>query len=109
MSASEINLLIEAFITQELQRFRSHAVERMAVKSKEPKLPSHPNLNWDDLYISHEVSLFNDDVLSLEFRLTSYYAFAAHPNHQTRTLNFRLRPTPLLLELGDLFHPNSDY
>jgi hypothetical protein len=47
-------------------------------------------------------------LLTLEFRVWSYGAGAAHPNLNTRTSNFLLRPS-LLLEFDDLFQPKSNY
>jgi hypothetical protein len=101
---SELNVLIDAFITQNLQRFRLQATARTAEKAMLRKT----GIAWDDLAISHDVSLFTPEVLSLEFSLTSYYARAAHPNTYTQTLNFRLRPS-MALELRDIFKPRSNY
>ncbi len=59
--------------------------------------------------MSFDVALFSDDLLVLDFRFDSYVALAAHPNSNTRTLNFLLRPCATPLELYDLFDPSSGY
>lgn len=64
---------------------------------------------WDDISISFDVILFCDDLLVLEFQIGSYVALAAHPNHNTKTFNFLLRPTISALEFHDLFRWGSRY
>ncbi len=62
-----------------------------------------------DLFtISHKVSLYTREILSLEFEVFSYGMGAAHPRHRTQTLNFRLRPS-LQLEITDIFKRSSNY
>jgi Protein of unknown function (DUF3298) len=107
-TAAETNLIISAFVTKELQRFRAQAMATSAFKGEMLRLSPESVTNWDDLSITHSVGLFADDLLALEFRLWSYAAGAAHPNHTTRTSNFLLRPS-VLLEFDDLFQPNSNY
>jgi hypothetical protein len=102
---AETNLSISAFVTLTLQRFRAEA---MARKAEKDEMKRYSNMAWDDLSISHNVSLYTADLLSIEFQLSSYYAMAAHPNTHTRTLNYRLHPS-LQLELKDIFKPSSDY
>lgn len=101
---SETNLLINAFVTRQLQRFRAVAIEATATKMEMRE--SHPTRALDSLAISHEVSLFDDRVLSVELQLWTYYAGAAHPNTHTSALNFRLSPS-MQLELADMFDRNS--
>ena len=104
-SDAETNVCISAFVTRQLQRLRADAIPRSAEKEapKEARRAA-----WDDLYISHIVSLFVPEVLSLEFQLFSHSTLAAHPNTVTRALNFRLQPS-IELELSDVFNPRADY
>jgi len=108
IASAETNLSITAFVTRELQRFRFWALETSSYKAETQR--ERPNLvsNWDDLSISHRVGLFTERLLTLEFEITSYGAGAAHPNHNTSTLNFLLNPS-LQFELADLFHRKSGY
>jgi hypothetical protein len=105
-SDSETNLCINAFVTRHLQRFRVDAAARTTQKADMRKTGFA--MAWDSLAISHSVSLFTPQVLSLEFQFISYYSGAVHPNTQTKTLNFRLHPS-MQLELCDIFKESSNY
>ena len=59
----------------------------------------------DDLLIAHKIWMFTDDLLSIELRVWTYHAGAAHGNSVTHTLNFRVNP-PLQIGLGDVFSPD---
>jgi hypothetical protein len=108
-SASEANLCITAFVIRTLQRFRAEAIARSGEKNEmSSRMPNAPAI-WDDLSISFDVILFCDDLLALEFRLQSYMALAAHPNSNTKTMNFLLQPYATPLEFQDLFLPDSGY
>ena len=58
------------------------------------------------IYPSASAAVIAEDLLAVEFRISSYGAGAAHPNHKTQTFNFLLEPS---LELGYLFRPGSKY
>ncbi|HWZ46479.1 MAG TPA: DUF3298 domain-containing protein [Candidatus Saccharimonadales bacterium] len=103
----ETNLCISAFVTGHLQRLRADAVARTPKKNEITRSPYGATVR-DGLSISHSVSLFTPDVLSLEFQLVSYYAGDAHPNTDHLTLNFRLHPS-MKLELYDIFEESSRY
>ena len=107
---AETNRRISEFITRISEEFCAEETAR-AVKKNEwlKQEPNNPQLIWDDLSISHRIGLFNEDLLAVEFVLTSYFAGAFHPNSNTRTLNFQLRPNSALLALHELFEPKSDY
>jgi hypothetical protein len=61
-----------------------------------------------DIGMSYEVMLAKDDLISVEFIVSSYSAGAAHPNSYTEVLNFDLR-SGQLLKLADLFQPGAKY
>jgi Protein of unknown function (DUF3298) len=103
---SETNLCISYFVSNSLQRFRKESIASAGFK-REQKQGQFSATAWDSLAISHNVSLYTRDVLSLEFQIWSYGAGAAHPNSHTKTMNFRLRPS-LELQLQDIFKP-GDY
>jgi hypothetical protein len=104
---SETNLCINTFVTSSLQRFRESAVAS-AIGKQKMKNEGKSRAYWDSLAISHRVSLFTPDLLSLEFQFASYGAGAAHPNSNIKTMNFRLRPSKEL-HLRDVFKPSTDY
>ncbi|HET8781352.1 MAG TPA: RsiV family protein [Pyrinomonadaceae bacterium] len=61
-----------------------------------------------DLGIGYEILLAQDDLISVQFDIGSYYQGAAHPNSHTETLNYDLK-NGKQLKLADLFQPGSKY
>jgi hypothetical protein len=61
-----------------------------------------------DLGIGYTIHLAQDDLVSLQFDIGSYYQGAAHPNSYTETLNYDLK-NGKQLKLADLFKPGSKY
>jgi hypothetical protein len=61
-----------------------------------------------DITIGYTVALAKDDLISIEFTISSYSAGAAHPNSYTEVVNFDLK-NGKLLRLADLFVPGSKY
>jgi len=61
-----------------------------------------------DINISYTVVLAKDDLISIEFTVSSYSAGAAHPNSYTEVVNFDLK-NGKVLKLADLFLPGSKY
>jgi hypothetical protein len=102
-SDSEVNACINAFITERMQRFRADAIARAPEKRQ-----MQGAVVWDSLAISHTVSLFSSRLLSLEFHFSTCFAGSVHPNSNTETLNFRLRPS-MRLSLHDIFNSSGDY
>lgn len=62
----------------------------------------------DDLAVDYSLGLATDDLVSVQFRLGSYYAGTAHPNHHTAVINFDLQRGRTLM-LADLFKPSAAY
>ena len=61
-----------------------------------------------DLTIAYSVALAQDDLVSVEFSVSSYYQGAAHPNSYADVLNFDLK-NGKVLKLSDLFKPGTKY
>ena len=61
-----------------------------------------------DLGIGYDIALAQDDLISVEFEIGSYYQGAAHPNSYTETVNYDLK-NGKQLKLSDLFQPGSKY
>jgi hypothetical protein len=61
-----------------------------------------------DLGIGYTINLAQDDLVSVQFDIGSYYQGAAHPNSYTETLNYDLK-NGKQLRLADLFKPGSRY
>jgi hypothetical protein len=67
-----------------------------------------PESVGSDIDIGYAIALAKDDLISVEFTVSSYSAGAAHPNSYTEVVNFDLR-NGKLLKLADLFLPGSKY
>ena len=61
-----------------------------------------------DLTISYTVVLAQDDLVSVEFEVSSYFQGAAHPNSYSETFNYDLK-NGKQLKLADLFKPGAKY
>jgi hypothetical protein len=61
-----------------------------------------------DINIGYTVALAQDDLISIEFQVGSYYHGAAHPNSYSEVLNFDLK-NGKALKLSDLFKPGAKY
>jgi hypothetical protein len=61
-----------------------------------------------DISISYTVALAQDDLVSIDFEIGSYYSGAAHPNSYSEVINYDLK-NGKELKLGDLFKPGSRY
>jgi len=61
-----------------------------------------------DLTISYTVVLAQDDLVSINFEVSSYFQGAAHPNSYSETFNYDLK-NGKQLKLPDLFKPGAKY
>jgi hypothetical protein len=61
-----------------------------------------------DINVNYELALAKDDLIAIQFTVSSYSAGAAHPNSYTEVVNFDLK-NGKLLKLSDLFLPGSKY
>ena len=61
-----------------------------------------------DITINYVLALAKDDLIAIQFTVSSYSAGAAHPNSYTEVVNFDLK-NGKLLKLADLFLPGSKY
>jgi hypothetical protein len=72
-----------------------------------PPVPGDESLG-SDINIGYTVALAKDDLISVEFTVSSYSAGAAHPNSYAEVVNYDLK-NGRLLKLADLFLPGSKY
>src|SRR5258705_7393182 len=61
-----------------------------------------------DINVNYELALAKDDLIAIQFTVSSYSAGAAHPNSYTEVVNFDLK-NGKLLKRSDLFLPGSKY
>jgi hypothetical protein len=105
---SVTNLRIETFVKSSHLEFRQSSTTGAEMKRKSKILAQTRFAYWDSLAISHKVSIYTPDLLSLEFQIYKFGAGAAHGNSRTKTMNFRLHPSKEL-QLLDVFKSTTNY
>jgi hypothetical protein len=95
------------------QVVRSAATKRVAEFKKdmtpaEGEDPRPEGSMGSDLNVSYEVALAQDDLISIQFSVGSYYQGAAHPNTFAEVVNYDLK-NGKQLKLADLFKPGAKY
>jgi hypothetical protein len=78
------------------------------MQPEEGEEPRPESSMGSDLGIGYTILLAQDDLVSVQFDIGSYYQGAAHPNSHTETLNYDLK-NGKQLKLADLFKPGSKY
>lgn len=81
---------------------------KKAMAPQEGEEPPPENSMGSDLEIGYIIALAQDDLVSVQFGVGSYYQGAAHPNSHSSVLNYDLR-NGKLLKLADLFKPGAKY
>jgi hypothetical protein len=78
----------------------------MAPEEGEEPLPE--GSMGSDLSVGYDVTLAQDDVISVKFDIGSYYHGAAHPNAYSHFVNYDLK-NGKPIKLADLFKPGAKY
>lgn len=102
----KFNQTVRSLITRKVNEFKKEMMPSTEDEAA-PTVPTDESLG-SDITIGYEVALAKDDLISIEFIVSSYYAGAAHPNSYTDVVNFDLK-NGKLLKLADLFAPGSKY
>lgn len=98
----KFNQLARASVTKKVAGFKKDmAPEEGAEPPPEGSMGS-------DLNVSYKVALAQDDLVSVDFSVGSYFQGAAHPNTYSETLNYDLK-NGKELKLSDLFKSGSKY
>jgi hypothetical protein len=98
----KFNQAVRASVTKKVTSFKKD----MEPEDKEEPRPE--GSMGSDLNVSYDVALAQDDLISIEFSVGSYYQGAAHPNTFTEVVNYDLK-NGKQLKLADLFKPGSKY
>lgn len=104
----KFNQTARSLIVRKVAEFK----KEMAPPESQPtpdaaNVPSDESIG-SDINIGYEVVLARDDLISIEFIVSSYFAGTAHPNSSSAVVNFDLK-NGKLLRLADLFLPGSKY
>ena len=98
----KLNQLLRAFVTKQVASFRKEMVP-------EPDEEPRPEGSMgSDLNVAYTIALAQDDLVSVEFDVGSYYQGAAHPNSYTEVVNYDLK-NGKQLKLVDVFKQGAKY
>jgi hypothetical protein len=101
----KFNQAARAAVTRKVAGFKKD----MAPEGDENTEETRPEGSMgSDLTISYTVALAQDDLVSIDFEVSSYFQGAAHPNSYSDTLNYDLK-NGKVLKLADLFKPGAKY
>ncbi len=92
--AKDANTVIRAFASDTIESFKKDVVEMES--------PNVPKDFVSDLSVRWSTLLVSPTIISIRFDESAYIAGSAHPNNQTRILNYDME-RHLLLQTGDLF------
>jgi Protein of unknown function (DUF3298)/Deacetylase PdaC len=102
---------IEKF-NQEASRFALRQVsdfkKSVSEDSGREEIADESSLPDNSLGIGYTVSLTNDDLISIQFDIGTYFRGSAHPNSHSEVLNFDVK-NGKTLKLADLFKPGAKY
>lgn len=98
----KFNQVVRASVTKKVASFKKD------MAPEEGEEPRPEGSMGSDLNVGYEVALAQDDLISVEFSIGSYYQGAAHPNTFTEVVNYDLK-NGKQLKLADLFKPGSKY
>ena len=104
----KFNQTVRSLMIKKVSDFK----KEMAPSEDEPS-PDSANTPADeamgsDINIGYQIALAKDDLISIEFTVSSYSAGAAHPNSYSEVVSFDLK-NGKALKLAELFQPGSKY
>jgi hypothetical protein len=101
----KFNQMVRGLITGKVSDFKKEMAPEEGDNAASEGTSEMPG---NDLSIGYTLALAKDDLISLDFGVSSYYSGAAHPNSYSDTVNFDLK-NGKPLKLADLFNPGSKY
>jgi hypothetical protein len=102
-NVDKFNKEVSGFVTGEVDEWRGEA----GIEPGED-VPGEDTTIGDDLTIRYDVRLATNDLVSIEFWVSTYEHGAAHPLTYSKVVNFDLK-NGRSLQLADLFEPNANY
>jgi len=105
----KFNNTVRALITKKVGDFKKEMIPSAEDEAAAAEGETTPDeSNGSDVTVSCEVVLAKDDLIAIEFTVSSYYAGAAHPNSYMEVVNFDLK-NGKQLKLAELFNPGAKY
>ncbi|HEV7682410.1 MAG TPA: RsiV family protein, partial [Pyrinomonadaceae bacterium] len=105
----KFNQAVRSLITRKVSDFKKEMIPDPEDDTNSDENPTNIEESLSsDIAIGYEVALAKDDLIGIEFTVSSYSAGAAHPNSYTDVVNFDLK-NGKAIKLADLFTPGSKY
>ena len=98
----KFNQVVRAAVTKRVAGFKKD------MAPEEGEEPPPEGSMGSDLNVGYDMGLAQDDLISVQFSVGSYYQGAAHPNTFTEVVNYDLK-NGKQLKLADLFKPGAKY
>ena len=98
----KFNQLVRGSVTKKVAEFKKD------MQPEEGEEPRPEGSMGSDLSVGYKVALAQDDLVSIQFDVGSYYQGAAHPNSYTEVVNYDLK-NGKQLKLSDLFKPGAKF
>ena len=98
----KFNQLVRGSVTKKVADFKKE------MQPDEGEEPRPEGSMGSDLSVAYAVALAQDDLVSIQFDIGSYYQGAAHPNSYTEVVNYDLK-NGKPLKLADLFKPGAKF
>ena len=98
----KFNQLVRGSVMNKVSRFKKD------MAPEEGEEPRPEGSMGSDLSIAYKVVLAQDDLISIQFDVGSYYQGAAHPNSYSEVVNYDLK-NGRQLKLSDLFKPGAKF
>ncbi|MGH9929313.1 MAG: DUF3298 and DUF4163 domain-containing protein [Pyrinomonadaceae bacterium] len=107
-NVQKFNQTVRGLISRQVADFKKEMAPEPGDEVTPDETPAIDDSLGSDITILYTVVLARDDLVSIEFTISSYSAGAAHPNSYTEVVNFDLK-NGKLLKLADLFQPGAKY
>ena len=105
----KFNQAVRALVNRNISGFKKDMVPAEAEPTPDSSIsPPQGEETGSDISIDYTVALAQDELISVEFNISSYYSGAAHPNSNAEVINFDLK-NGKPLKLADLFQPGAKY
>jgi hypothetical protein len=98
----KFNQLVRGSVMKKVTEFKKN------MQPEEGEEPRPEGSMASDLTVGYKVALAQDDLISIQFDVGSYFQGAAHPNSYTEVINYDLK-NGKQLKLSDLFKPGAKF
>ncbi|MDQ6652966.1 MAG: DUF3298 and DUF4163 domain-containing protein [Acidobacteriota bacterium] len=101
----KFNQTVRSLVTRKVSDFKK---EMASIAEEQTTSESPAESMGSDLGVTYAVALAKDDLISIQFEVSSYESGAAHPNSYSEVVNFDLK-IGKSIKVSDVFRPGSKY